>query len=262
MPSAKPNPRLVLLLKSALRQRAEISLRGLFGALELSPDLSTLEKLVEAKEFCNLYGLELVPSIEQGDLECLRCLRFTEQRGLTEDDIKQEIRSEGQNLELKSSLLYDRQKAEYCPTAPIDDLKSDLVTHGALKTIAAFLNSGGGILYVGIDDHERAVGIEDDFVFLKADKRNSDGWQLHLRDLIKDRFHEGASINDYVRVSISPVDKKLVARVEVSFRRKMSFLKNKSSGGSALCRRQGNRTVEVPIEQIEEFLTVRQSEAS
>ena len=54
--------------------------------------------------------------------------------------------------------------------------------HSCLKTIAAFLNSCGGHLNVGVSDGSEALGIETDG-FPNEDKMN-----LHLVNLIKDRL--------------------------------------------------------------------------
>jgi len=54
--------------------------------------------------------------------------------------------------------------------------------HGVLKTIAAFLNSAGGTLVIGLDDSRRAVGIDADRF------SNEDKMLLHLGNLIRDRL--------------------------------------------------------------------------
>ena len=54
--------------------------------------------------------------------------------------------------------------------------------HSALKTIAAFLNTNGGFLVIGVDDSGAALGIEAD-KFSNEDKMN-----LHLVNIIKERL--------------------------------------------------------------------------
>jgi serine/threonine protein kinase len=56
--------------------------------------------------------------------------------------------------------------------------------HSVTKTIAAFLNSEGGTLLIGVDDTGAAVGIESDFSYLGKGKQSSDGWLLSLRQVI------------------------------------------------------------------------------
>ena len=48
------------------------------------------------------------------------------------------------------------------------------MTHAALKTIAAFLNTEGGDLLIGVDDDRRVLGIEHDRL------ENDDKFMLHL----------------------------------------------------------------------------------
>jgi serine/threonine protein kinase len=52
------------------------------------------------------------------------------------------------------------------------------------KTIAAFLNTGGGTLLIGVDDSGAVLGIEPDFPYLKAGKQDADGWLLSLQEVI------------------------------------------------------------------------------
>jgi serine/threonine protein kinase len=52
------------------------------------------------------------------------------------------------------------------------------------KTIAAFLNTEGGTLLIGVGDSGAVLGIEADFPYLKAGKQDTDGWLLSLKDVI------------------------------------------------------------------------------
>jgi serine/threonine protein kinase len=52
------------------------------------------------------------------------------------------------------------------------------------KTIAAFLNTDGGTLLIGVADSGAVLGIEADFPYLKAGKQDADGWLLSLKDVI------------------------------------------------------------------------------
>jgi serine/threonine protein kinase len=52
------------------------------------------------------------------------------------------------------------------------------------KTVAAFLNTGGGTLLIGVDDSGTVLGIEPDFRYLQHGKQDADGWLLSLRNVI------------------------------------------------------------------------------
>lgn len=83
---------------------------------------------------------------------------------------------ENARVEFKETFLYDvhRDQAN-------KDLKSTVV-----KEIAAFANSGGGVVIIGVDDHNhRAVGIERD---LKLMKDGKDSFELQLNREISNRL--------------------------------------------------------------------------
>jgi hypothetical protein len=82
------------------------------------------------------------------------------------------------------------QTIEFKETLEIDvntNAPSQIVLNSALKTVAAFLNSSGGTLFVGVSDKHEIKGLERDFRLCR--KKNVDGFQLKLRDLLCSRFH-------------------------------------------------------------------------
>lgn len=95
------------------------------------------------------------------------------------------VAGEGEQIEFKSSLHHP-----YRPPVPGQrpqparkEIKKAL--HKAVtKTIAAFLNSKGGTLLVGVDDFGAVLGIEPDFGYLHQGKQDADGWMLSLREAI------------------------------------------------------------------------------
>ena len=84
---------------------------------------------------------------------------------LLEDD-------ENRYLEFKSSLRWDYRQEKTNP-----DLEKVI-----LKTLAAFGNTDGGILLIGIDDDKNIIGLEKDFQTLK--RKDSDFYEIHLRNLL------------------------------------------------------------------------------
>lgn len=75
-------------------------------------------------------------------------------------------------LEFKSSLRWDYNK-----NCVNNDLEKQV-----LKTVAAFLNSKGGNLIIGVNDKGDALGIENDVMTVKG--RNNDGFERCLIDKI------------------------------------------------------------------------------
>ena len=79
---------------------------------------------------------------------------------------------EGENaaVEFKSSLRYSLRDGEH---------NARIVTHAALKTIAAFLNTHGGDLLLGVADDGSIVGIEVDGF------DTNDAFLLHLKNVVQ-----------------------------------------------------------------------------
>ena len=77
---------------------------------------------------------------------------------------------ESKTLEFKSSLRWNLK----------EDRKDDKhVTHAALKTIAAFLNTEGGDLLIGVDDDRKVLGIDHDRL------ENDDKFMRHLAQAVR-----------------------------------------------------------------------------
>ena len=84
---------------------------------------------------------------------------------------------ESKKLEFKSSLRWNLK----------EDRKDDKhVTHSALKTIAAFLNTEGGDLLIGVDDDRKVLGIEHD----RLD--HDDKFMRHLAQAVRNGLGERA----------------------------------------------------------------------
>jgi serine/threonine protein kinase len=61
------------------------------------------------------------------------------------------------------------------------------------KTLAAFLNTVGGTLLIGVDDTGKVLGIESDFPHLQTGKQHADGWLLSLTQVITNALGPEAS---------------------------------------------------------------------
>jgi hypothetical protein len=252
------NSSLVQLIAKVSRGVAEISLIELFGVLALTDSEGSLAKVGLASRQLSELGLQIIPPIDKGELDSARRIVFADSGLITAETFQEELADrESEALELKSSLFFDYKKA--AAGAPKSALKSEEVLHSSLKTIAAFLTSAGGTLFIGIDDKGNILGLHEDYCCMTDDseKQNADGWELNLRGLIEGRFKDGTSINDYVKCTILEYQKLPVARIKVSQRKKLSFLKQKGSDTYVLYRRQGNQTIAVSIDQVEEFLELR-----
>ena len=85
------------------------------------------------------------------------------------------------------------------------------VAWAVIKTIAAFMNTHGGTLLVGVDDHGCPVGIERDYPLVKG--RDRDGWELWLTAVVKTAL--GAIAATDLLVRFCTIDDRTVARIDV-----------------------------------------------
>ena len=85
------------------------------------------------------------------------------------------------------------------------------VAWAVIKTIAAFMNTHGGTLLVGVDDHGCPVGIERDYPLVKG--RDRDGWELWLTAVVKTAL--GAIAATDLLVRFCTIDDGTIARIDV-----------------------------------------------
>jgi len=66
--------------------------------------------------------------------------------------------------------------------------KMDYVEESVLKTIAAFLNTSGGDLFIGVNDDEEIMGLDKDYQTFREKDQNRDGFYKHLDNIIGKTF--------------------------------------------------------------------------
>ncbi len=138
----------------------------------------------------------------QDYLECLeQRTNSTRQTGL--------LIREGENetVEFKSTLRWDIRAGK----------TNQAVERACLKTMAAFLNSAGGALLIGVRDDGSIEGIESDkFV-------NEDKFLLHLWTLIRTCL--GRDVSPYIRTTLEKMDEKTVCMVQCQQSNRPVFLR-------------------------------------
>jgi serine/threonine protein kinase len=101
---------------------------------------------------------------------------------------------ESDSVEFKSSLHHRHEplppelqiqveRQVISPERAEGEVQKQLKT-GITKTIAAFLNTAGGTLLIGVSDSGTVLGIEPDFKYFAKGKRNPDTWLLSLKEVI------------------------------------------------------------------------------
>lgn len=145
-----------------------------------------------------------------------------------EDKVKELIiNGENESLEIKSTLRFDlkegivNKKLEYVVT----------------KTISAFLNTEGGTLIIGVDDDGNTLGLEKDVQTLT--KQNIDGFELHLRQVIKKYL--GDYFEKYIKVTFPKVDNKEICLIQILKSGKPVFVT--SEGNESFFVRNGNSSI-------------------
>jgi type I restriction enzyme R subunit len=152
-------------------------------------------------------------------------------------------RGESKTLEFKSTLRWNIKENRQDDRA---------VTHAVLKTIAAFLNTEGGDLLIGVADDGSIVGIERDQL------DNDDKFMRHLTQVVRNGLGDRASTCIDPETQI--VDGKTVCVVSCQRSPEPVFLKwkgaEKTPAGDFYVR-SGPGTVALPPESAREYIRTR-----
>lgn len=119
--------------------------------------------------------------------------------------------------------------------------------YAVLKTIAAFLNTEGGTLLIGVQDDGEIFGIEKDGF------PNDDKYGLHLTNLIKDRI--GVQHMRFIKFRFDEIDSKKVVRIDCKKSVVPAYLKKDNS--ELFYIRSGPATSELPISEIHSYINDR-----
>lgn len=121
----------------------------------------------------------------------------------TNEDVQELILAgESDSVEFKSTLRYDLRSKEV----------NKKLEYVIVKTVAAFMNSEGGNLFIGVDDNQNMLGLADDVATLS--KPNIDGLELHLVEIIKKYI--GAGLISHIKISFPTVEDTQICRIKVS----------------------------------------------
>lgn len=121
-----------------------------------------------------------------------------------------------------------------------------------VKTVAAFLNTDGGDLLIGVDDERNLLGLAHDYkLFGKKDSR--DAYENFLTTLLLNNF--GKDTSALISLSIHALDGKDVVRVAVKSSPRPVFVKD--STGEHLYIRAGNSTRQLNARETVEYCKLR-----
>jgi len=119
-----------------------------------------------------------------------------------------------------------------------------------IKTIAAFLNTDGGTLLIGVDDERKVVGLQGDYsLFRKGDSRDAlENW---LVTQLIDQF--GKPATRLYAISFHETSGQDVCRIEVQPSPEPVYVDEKTGKPPQLYIRTGNATRALDIREIIEY---------
>jgi hypothetical protein len=149
---------------------------------------------------------------------------------------------ESARLEFKSTARWNLRSGK----------KDSAIEDAILKTIAAFLNTDGGTLIVGVDDGGSARGIDEDLQTCRGSLDQYERWLMG--NLLSDRI--GAEIiSQYVRFRTVALDGHVVVVLDAA--KSESVVWASTGGDDALYVRNGNETRQLTGRKIVEFAQLR-----
>ncbi len=157
-----------------------------------------------------------------------------------ENDLEEMLRSgEHERLEFKTSFRWDDHRKQ---------INKEL-EKTVMKTAAAFLNSDGGHLLIGVDDQGRSLGLEKDFASLP--KKDADGFENHFNNIFNQMI--GPEFRRLVQLSFENVSDKKICLVRVEPSHRPAYLKNGNSEDFYI--RTGNVTTPLKMSEVTAYLS-------
>lgn len=220
-------------LRRILKEKGSISISNC--AREFGVDVATILDIVS-----NLKTQKEVYTANMNDVANISTpspfsLPLEEEKDLPLEELVQ--KGESDTLEFKASMLkptrpepnialiekeirssVDEEKKKEWQQRLVDAQKTqkglaDTLRQEICKTLAAFLNSEGGVLLVGVEDDGTISGVEKDFPVIPGIRKDWDGWLQELDHLVT--AHIGTEFINYIKVSRIPFQGKTVAKIIV-----------------------------------------------
>lgn len=138
---------------------------------------------------------------------------------------------ENSHVEFKSTLRWDLRLEK----------RNHEIEASVLKTIAAFINTDGENLFIGIDNNGVALGLDNDFKTLK--KKDIDGFEQYLMQLVSLKL--GTHLCSHLKVSFYRYGENDVCQVEIEPAKTPVYANQ--DGRSRFYIRTGNGTRELDL---------------
>ncbi|RLD57731.1 MAG: hypothetical protein DRJ05_09215 [Bacteroidetes bacterium] len=144
---------------------------------------------------------------------------------------------ENEYVEFKSTMRYNLYTKKF----------DKEMEHAALKTVAAFLNSAGGTLLIGVDDNKNILGLDND------NFRDDDKTMLHFTKLVEDRI--GMQYAGYLSSSVEGVNGGKVFRVDIKPSKTPAYLTH--GNNEILYVRSGPSSAQMKVSEIYDYVNSR-----
>lgn len=154
---------------------------------------------------------------------------------------------ESDGLEFKSTLRWDLKEGT------INKKLEEVI----MKTVAAFANSAGGTLLIGVNDDGEPLGLAPDYHSLGGVDR--DKFELHLRNLLNEQFGKGFVTNK-ISIAFHDVEGQEVCQVETAPAKEPVIVKVRDKNGQMsekFYARSGNSSQEIPLSEMNAYVKER-----
>ena len=146
--------------------------------------------IIEATIIPATMSLEIIKKLSKRVTNYLRSIQQISSKEIIQS-------GENEHTEFKSTLRWNLKANK----------KDPRITHAVLKTLAAFLNSEGGTLIVGVADDSEIIGLKEDRF------ENEDKLLLYLTNVIKSKL--GTLHLDNIHFQTETINGKSILRVDV-----------------------------------------------
>lgn len=179
---------------------------------------------------------------------------FLNNISITNEDIKtvidlEELIESGEHgfLEFKSTMRWNLRESR-------QDKKMEEII---LKSIAAFNNSEGGKLLIGVADSGEILGLQDDYNTLK--EANRDHFELHLRNIVNNAYGKDFSTT-HMKVNFPIIEESEICEIDIKAGTKPLFLEVSDKNGQKHKKffvRSGNSSQDLDIAETAEYVKRR-----
>ncbi len=174
------------------------------------------------------------------------------------DHLKRLIHSQNSNgQKIATTEIIERgetAKVEFKETLRFD-VKTEAVSkdleRAVLKSVVGFMNTDGGMLFIGVRDDSRVFGLERDYKTLL--KQNRDGFENHLYSLLRSMI--GVNFAKLVEIGFEKYEGKEICVVDIKPSTRPAYLKQGEKEEFFV--RTGNSTRSLSMSETEEYIRTR-----